>query len=139
MNFVKNDYEIMKARGQVILSMLHSPRQSKTFVTKYKVKFEDLMLVNFIHRPNNTVQLSNIIRKKSSWVSDLFGGGKQPVLWLKDGHNASIIVTRNIKVNVSSKIASQISDTYFMSREPQSANSRHKTENFEPHSKSHDS
>ena len=71
-----------------------TPPPSKKFVTKYKVPFEDcpkLLVLNFIHHPNNTAPSSHRIAscdgKKSSWVLDLFGGEKQPVLRLKDGEH----------------------------------------------------
>lgn len=115
--FSCNDYEIMKARRE---ATEYGPGvtlpPSKKFVTKYKVPFEDLMFVlNFIHHPNNTVPSSHRMAscdgKKSSWVSDLFGGGKQPVLWLKDGKHH---LYEKYKSECSKQGCKPISETKFM-------------------------
>ena len=112
-----NDYEIMKARRQANeYGPGVTPPTSKKFVTKYKVPFEDLMFVlNFIHHPNNTVPSSHRMAscdgKKSSWVSELFGGGKQPVLWLKDGKHH---LYEKYKSECSKQSCKPISETKFM-------------------------
>ena len=46
--------------------------------------------------------------KKSSWVSDLIGGGKQPVLWLKDGKHH---LCEKYKQECSRQSIRQISET----------------------------
>ena len=89
--FSCNDYQIMQARRQATeYGPGVTPPKRKKFVTKYKLPFEDIVfLLNFIHHPDNTGPSSHRMAscdgKKSSWISDLIGGGKQPVLWLKDG------------------------------------------------------
>ena len=79
--FSCNDYEITHARRQATEygPGVTQPKNNK-FVAKYKISFEDLAFVlNFIHHPDNTVPSSHRMAScdgtKSSWISDLFGGG----------------------------------------------------------------
>ena len=85
------DYEITQARRQATeYGPGVTPQKKKKFITKYRIPFEDLEFVlNFVHHPDNTVPPSHRMAlcdgKKSSWISDRLGGGKLPVMWLKDG------------------------------------------------------
>jgi hypothetical protein len=85
------DYEITQARRQATeYGPGVTPPKKNKFVTKYRIPLEDLEFVlNFIHHPDNAVPSSHRMAscdgKNSSWISDLVGGGKLPVLWLKDG------------------------------------------------------
>ncbi len=93
-----------------------TPPKSKKFVTKYKVPFEDIVfLLNFIHHPDNTEPSSHRMAlcdgKKFSWISDLIGEGKQPVLWLKDGKH---YLYEKYKEQCSKQGMKPISETKFL-------------------------
>ena len=115
--FSCNDYQIMQARRQATeYGPGVTPPKSKKFVTKYKVPFEDIVfLLNFIHHPDNTEPSSHRMAscngKKSSWISDLIGGGKQPVLWLKDGKHH---LYEKYKQECSRQSIRPISETKFL-------------------------
>lgn len=74
-----------------------------------------MFVLNFIHHPNNTVppshRMASCDGEKSSWVSELFGGGKQPVLWLKDGKHH---LYEKYKSECSKQGCKPISETKFM-------------------------
>ena len=112
-----NDYQIMQARRQATeYGPGVTPPKSKKFVTKYKVPFKDIVfLLNFIHHPDNTEPSSHRMAscdgKKSSWISDLIGEGKQPVLWLKDGKHH---LYEKYKQQCSKQGTKPISETKFL-------------------------
>ena len=84
------DYELTKARKH---AQQHGPGASpkkEAPVKSFPIPPEDLaFVVDFIHHPDNTCRSSHRMasceKKKSSWISELFGQDKQPVMWLKDG------------------------------------------------------
>ena len=87
------DYEITKAR---LHSKMYGPGASVPKVNRrpsQKLPVETIAFVlEFIHHPDSveysSYKTASCEGKKKSWVSELLGGGCQPVLWLKQNKSA---------------------------------------------------
>ena len=84
-----SDYEITKARLHSKTYGAAAPTPSRKFVSStHTIDPETISFVlDFIHNPDcvqySSYKTASCEGKGKSWISDLLGGGQQPVLWLK--------------------------------------------------------
>ena len=109
-------YEITKARLHSKMYGAAAPTPSRKFVSStHTIDPETISFVlDFIHNPD-CVQYSSYKTvscegKGKSWISDLLGGGQQPVLWLKQ--NKSKLYDK-YKLEFENKGIKHISKTMF--------------------------
>ena len=87
------DYEITRAR---LHSKLYGPGASVPKISRQccqKLPPETIAFVlEFIHHPDSveysSYKTASCDGKNKSWISELLGGGNQPVLWLKQNKSA---------------------------------------------------
>ena len=87
------DYEITQARlhSQIFGPGLEKPPHKK-MPRQFYTPVEDIaFLLDFIHSSDcvepSSYRTATCEGKRKSWISDLMGGGSQPVLWLKQNKN----------------------------------------------------
>ena len=83
-----NDYEITKARLHNKNYGAAADGSQKTRIVRICTSAEDVAFsIDFLHNPESVERSSyktaSCEGRKGSWISELLGGGTQPVLWLK--------------------------------------------------------
>lgn len=81
-------YEITKAKIHQKLHGATAEKSCKMPVRRVCTPIEDIaFLLEFVHSPEvvqrSSYKTASCEGKKSSWMSELLGGGTQPVMWLK--------------------------------------------------------
>lgn len=82
------DYEITKARLHNKNYGAAADGSQKKRTVRICTSAEDVaFLIDFLHNPEaverSSYKMASCEGKKGSWISELLGGGTQPVLWLK--------------------------------------------------------